>query len=492
MRFFYHYSFVVGYTILIVLFVTNYGILSLPYFFILNGLFAIFGSMFYSSVLDECNRQKVLYYTFGFVTLTLLMARHFADTNLILFFAFMIVSVSVFLTQIRMMLIAHMEDMFTPLESERTFPVVESADTIGGIASGLTILIFTNFFNGFNFIYFWIVCLAVIVGFFIFCESKKYAKEHKPTIKSSIGVVNQMKEAMEGKVHYRYLKGMFLIVFIHWALFNLLEFQYTKAVFSNVQDVIVDLGSGVAHAFIHDLGQLFILFSGSALFIQLFAGSRIMKSFGVVGSMLFHAYVTVLSFMTMLFGFNFYTAVVTKNNFTMTSVIHTNAYHTSYYAIHHKYRVQIREFLEGIIRPLGIIASTALILIFQKLFPGETFFTALNVLMIIGATLLLIVNYRQKENFTAFAVDDLLHSDLDDRLNAIDILSQSGHEGSYPLLCDILFNKKEEQTVRERILYAMIDQDHGHFRDMLKEKVNTLPKELRPVATDYLKQNNNA
>jgi len=45
-QFFYRIGFVIGWTIIVALFVEKYGISNLPYLFILNAFFIIFGSIF--------------------------------------------------------------------------------------------------------------------------------------------------------------------------------------------------------------------------------------------------------------------------------------------------------------------------------------------------------------------------------------------------------------------------------------------------------------
>ena len=47
-RFLYKFGFVIGWSVLVVLFVSNYGISALPYLFVLNAVFSILGTFFYS------------------------------------------------------------------------------------------------------------------------------------------------------------------------------------------------------------------------------------------------------------------------------------------------------------------------------------------------------------------------------------------------------------------------------------------------------------
>ncbi len=454
-RFFYRFGFVIGWTVLVAMFVTHYGISSLPYLFILIAIFTIIGTFFYSVILDKFKRNTVMISTIFAATLVLFLAAYFAKYQ-ILFFALVITSVSVFLMQLKMILNAYVEDMFNPLESERTFPLIEASETVGGILAGLTVTFLANSIEIFQFVYLWIAVLILIIPLVLIHESVsggvKLISAHKS--RKCIGIWDKLKnEISGGSKQLNYIKGLFLIVFFQWLLFNLLEFQYTLSVYENVSEVVMDAGSGFEHAFVHDLGALFILFSSSALLVQFFIGSRLINYLGVIGSMLLHSVVTILS----LFGFtvmpSFSTAVLLKNNFTITTVIHTNAYHSSYYAIKEGFRGQVREFLEGIVRPIGAIAGTLALIVVQSLFKGESLVFAVNFLMISTVIFAFIVTYKQQNKYTDVALEDLnIENNKHVRFNAIDILAQKGHRTSLVNLCKILKDKNEPVSVRVKIL----------------------------------------
>ena len=213
-----------------------------------------------------------------------------------------------------------------------------------------------------------------------------------------------------------------------------MEFQYTKAIYQNVSEAIFDAGSGFEHAFVHDLGTLFMLFSASALIFQLFVGGRLINSLGVIGSMLIHPIVTLLSLFGLTWKFNFATAVLAKNNFMITSVIHTNAYHSSYYAVKEDLRHHVREILEGMIRPAGAIAGTLILIGLQKLFSGNFLILVVNLAMILSSLLLLYFTYRQQSKYTNVVISDLYSGDSRIRMNAIDIFAQKSINRKAPLV----------------------------------------------------------
>lgn len=456
-RFLYRIGFALGWTVLVAMMVAKYGIAFLPYLFILNGIFTILGSLLFSFFLDRYRKDTIMIFAIFASIFFLVCAYFFAFRSEVMFFSLLILVISVFLMQFKIMLDGYIEEMFNPLQSERTFPLIEAAETIAGIFAGLIITLLAGSIESFQFIYLWIGFLVLILPcLFAFraMEIKVSLIDHKKKHSLNLlSVFGKFKNEFLSLKHLSFLKGLFLIVFLQWFIANLVEFQYTKAVYQNVSQVILQAGSGFEHAFIHDLGALFILFSASALIVQLFVGSRLINYLGIVGSMLLHAIVTFLSIFGWLFMFNFTTAVLAKNNFTITNVIHTNAYHSSYYAIREHYREHIREFLEGIVRPIGAILGTFVLIFLQKVLAGQDLVFSVNLLILLFVGLLFYVTYVQQNRYTNAALDDLVRpDDLKMRLNAIDILAQKGHRNFLPSLRRILFDKSESLTIKVRIL----------------------------------------
>ena len=464
-RLFYRFSFVLGWTVLVAMFVSHYGIASLPILLILNALFTVIGSFLYASFLDNFKRHHVMVASILISGLLLFVASSVVQYSLVLFFSLLIVAIAVFLFQFRISLSAYVEEMFSPLESERTFPFIEGADTIGGILAGLLVVSLASIIEVSSFIYLWLGVLFMIIPLLLINEQVRNnfvsVKEHNSP---NVGLFTKFRDSFAESRHISFIKGLFVIVFLQWFIYNLLEFQYTRAVYSSVSSVVMEAGAGFEHAFVHDLGALFILFSVSALFVQLFVGSRILDSLGVIGTMLVHALLIFFSFFGLSFSYNFYTAVLAKNNFGIGSVLFNNAYHSSYYAIKDHLREHVRELLEGVIRPFGAIVGAFFLIIVQYFFSADVPVYYINFLMLSASVLLFYFIYDQQRKYTRLAVDDLLHSkDMDVRINAVYILAQKGHKGADKILRSILFNPEESTSLRIRIVRAMAEINNTEY-----------------------------
>jgi len=490
-KFLYKIVFVINWTLVVAIFVANMGIQSLPYLFVINAFFTILGSIFYSTFLDSFKKTTLIALTVFGSGILLFLSGLFFGVSQLMFFAALIVVESICLVQLKMLLDAFSEDLFNPLSGERVFPIIEAAETIGGIVGGVLIFSLPKSMPISNFSYLSVILIFLILPFigyysYVLKHKKVVLKKPRKYIKSPLGIIDKLKLEFSNKNQMKFIKGMVFIVFLQWFLFNLMEFQYTKAVYSKVSSVVIESGGGFEHAFIHDLGILFILFSVSALIIQLFLGGKIIKSLGVVGSMILHPIVTLISLVGTFANFGFATAVLAKNNFTATTIIYTNAYHSAYYAIKENTREYVREFLDGFIRPIGALLGTLVLILMQFLIPDKEIVFYLNVAMIVVTAVFLYFTYSQQDKYTAISVHGLGDKNKEERFNAIDILAQNGHKNASGELTKILLNESEDISVKVRILRAFSESQDGSAVSAISKCLYSDSRIIKEKAVDTL------
>ena len=472
------------------MFTAKYGIKALPYLFFINAALSVIGSLIYVTFLDRFSKQVIMIVTIFVAGVLLFLATRFANGNDVVFFTLLLVAEAVFLIQFRILMDGFIEEMFTPLESERAFPLIEAAETFGGILAGILILSMSNSIEIFRFVYVWIGALFLIVPCLIFYEdlvAEVNMLKKGDEKESHSSFLKKIRTELGSSKHLSFIKTLIFMIFLQWVLYNLVEFQYTKAVYQNVSHVVLEGGSGFEHAFVHDLGVLFTLFSGFALLIQLFLGGRMIKSLGIVGTMILHPVVTVLSVVGMFWNFGFYTAVLAKNNFNVTTILFTNAYHSSYYAVKEHVREHVREFLEGIVRPVGALLGTGVLILIQISVGDEKLIFAVNIALLAITLLFLTLTTLMQDKYTNAALADLKNEkDRKLRMNAIDILAQRGHKSALPELAKILLDKHESLHVRLHVLKAFAElQDMDAVKEIMvcfKSDIS----ELRNGALDAL------
>lgn len=399
LKFLLRISLVVAWTLIIAMFVARNGIYNLPFLFIFNAIFSILGTLLISFVVRKVSREKLMIILALFSAVFFTSAWTLSLLSTQMFFMFLFMAEGIFLVQIKIALDGFIEEKFSPLQSERTFSLIESSETVAGVAGGVLITSLSDRIDTINFVFFIVSVLLLFSILVLLLRFPKFSsfreKKSVVNLKHKHIFVHLRDECFNSR-YSSFVAGLFIVVLLQWLIFNLLEFQYTAAVYQSASGVILEAGSGFEHVFVHDLGKLFILFSASTLIVQFFLGSRLVKYLGVIGTMILHAIVTFLSFVGLFLSFNFYTAILAKNNFSMTSALNTTAYQSAYYAISSGIRDYTREILEGIVRPAGALLGTALLIVVQKYFSGDDLVFVINILLLLFAALLIFINYRQQ------------------------------------------------------------------------------------------------
>ena len=198
-RFLYKFGFVIGWSVLVVLFVSQYSISALPYLFVLNAIFAMLGTLFYSLLLNRVSNSNLMLGSIFIAGILLFLSTFLYEKNSALFFATLIVNIAIFLNQFKISLNAYTEELFDAVQSERAFPFIEASETIAGIIAGTTVMLLANFTESYKFIYLWLAALFLIIPLLLFCKSDKEAVtliRAKSRKKFSIGLVNKWRKEL--------------------------------------------------------------------------------------------------------------------------------------------------------------------------------------------------------------------------------------------------------------------------------------------------------
>ncbi len=457
LRFLLKAGLVAGWTAIISIFVTEFGVSSLPFLFMIQASFAIFGTVVFSFLV---NRMDVLKLQVGsaFIAGMLLFSATFFKGVGFVFFPLVLIATGIFLPQLEIFLSNFIEEIFTPSESERTYPIIESADTIGALTGGIILAFSLLGGDSHQVLYLWVLCIfAFIAAIFVFqprspkfhtClyEMKILEKEEKinwDVLKRSMKEIRKM----------HFLQILAVVFFMQWMLTHLLEFQYVKVVEENVL-----AATGTTHegnGLTQGLGMLQMIFSGSAIIMQLLMASRILRFIGTFGGFLFHSLICFMSSLMMMFGFGYFTTVLMKNNFELSGIVNKNAYHASYYAFRHGTQKSIGEFFEGIIAPAGTLVATLLLLLIRNFFIDEHSLLAINLLLVLMTGFILLISGYLQKAYTSMVRENMFRSGHRiAKLNSIEILAQKGHRQSTDILLDALRHEKDPE-MRVKIIYSL-------------------------------------
>lgn len=406
MKFLLRMALVVTWTLMIAMFVSRNGIGNLPFLFIFNAIFSILGAFLASFAIRKIRRKSLMLILVFAAIFFFFLSKILSSFDSQMFFMMLFIAEGIFLVQLKIALDGFIEEKFNFLQSERTFPLIESSETVAGIFGGVLLISLSSVIDTMNFVFFIIAVLFLFSSFVVLLHFARNGE--KPNTKRKHSFVH-LKDECLSRSYSSFVIYLFFIVLLQWLIFNLLEFQYTNAVYKTSSNTILEAGSGFEHVFVHDLGALFILFSGSTLLVQFFLGSRLVKYLGVVGTMIMHAVVTFLSLVGLFVSFNFYTAVFAKNNFSMTSSLNTTAYQSAYYAISDGIRDYTREVLEGIVRPAGALLGTALLIFLQKYVESEDLTFYISLLLVFFSLLLVITTYFLQNLYSKWMCSAKIH-----------------------------------------------------------------------------------
>ncbi len=480
MLFLSRFGFILGWSVLIATFLTKVGINLLPLLFLINAVMVMLGSIFFRHLLRKIQRELLISIIVLLAAAMLITSIVFMQKSSFIFFSLLIIVESVFLAQLNILISLFNEDLFTPLESQRSFPIIESAETIGAIVGGFILSIFSETIPAYKFILIWAISLLLIIPIVLFFNTKTLKVPKLVNVQSTLPRKMTFKESMKKLKRIPFLKGIMIIVLLHWSIMNMVEFQYTKAIQQEVYSMqeetllsehtdenviladelsIKDQSIYYEQELTKKLGTLHIIFNAAALIIQLIVASRLIEALGVIPVMLIHPIISMLNLIALTLKFNFLTALFTRGGYEITGLIFKNSYDSSYYAIPNQMRDEVKEFMQGVVKPMGAILGTVLIILIALNFEGIYQTLMINLILITATITMSFITYRLIRKYTEMSEYNLSKKmDMPTRLNAIEILAQNGHTHFTPALLKILNRDYEPKIIKENILKTLSER----------------------------------
>ncbi|MBI5152345.1 hypothetical protein HZA39_02330 [Candidatus Peregrinibacteria bacterium] len=492
-RLVYRMAFILSWTMILVMFVARFNVIGLPFLFISHAFLFIMGSFIYMRLIQKYHLDKIILFVVAAAILTLSAALIVQSFSFNLYLILMLLVEAFFLIQLTVAFDTFGERFFTPVESQRTFPLVESADTIAGIASGLIFIFFSSVvpIHMFTWIVFGLVCLMIplMLHFRSFAQSTPGIKLFMHKDKSTL--TKNIKNGMRLFKQHVFAKNLIYIILLQYAFLILVEYIYTGSVasyssgYANVPDAAMGIENSVAHTF----GIMQLIFSFAALFMQLSIGGKLIRTLGIIGSMILYPSVMLLNLAGLVMRFGFFTSALTKISSEITSVVSRNSYQASYYAFREEESEEIRQLIDGMIRPLGTMVG-AILLILAQFFVPSTFLT-LAIVCTMSVLILMDLAVISNTNtlYTNNAVAALLckTEDIDERLKSADILMQKGHGNITHVFMKCLSNPEEPDLLRIKILKCISELDYFDALPEILSFVTHPKRDVRMTAIETIK-----
>lgn len=455
LRFIFSFGEIIGWTVVIAVAVSRFSIETLPIVFLGRAIFTIIGMMFFSVLIDRITARQILALNSLFAGVTL-FAAFYNFSNGVVFLILALIASGMFLSQISIIISNYLEDFFTPREAERVVPLIESSETIGGILGGILLATLPFSELSGNILFIWIGTFGLFVAllyafqprlpFYLRKLDEESHEKYKPRFNWN-AIVKSVSEIRR----VPFLQILLTVLIFHWVIAHFIEFLYTKAVDESVH-VVNEAEHGAS--LVHGLGALHIFLHGSALMVELFVSSKVLKALGNFAGFMVHVVLTLLSSISLLFGFGFTTAVLARNNFEMTTIIQRNAYETAYYAFRYGTLRSLREFFEGVVYPGATIIGTLLIIGIEHFFlEGHLMYVIPFMLVSLTLGMGLFALQLQKR-FTEMTVQNLYSSIPIAQHHAVEIISQKGHGDSFEHLAR-LFQKYDDVPLKKKVLSSI-------------------------------------
>lgn len=460
--FVYRVSMVIGWTAMVVFFVEKFGIVYLPLLLALHAFGNILGSLLFGKIVTKFNKSEISIY------LSILCGVFFAFTSLSynfsyqLFLILSIVGVSVLLYQLKIVRSLFSESIFSPSQASRVFPVIESAETLGVIFGGSLVVLLSQFLPVYKFFLIMVAVILMVVPIvFWFMKNTVNVPYREFFSIPELGIKAHGDEDLDLRSMFTRLKNdkfifsLFGIVIFQFLFFGILEYHFTFVVeaFSKMHAAS---GYAAEKAFAADLGLLHTVFGSVILVFQLLLASRVLRSLGVIRSMLLMPIVMIVSVGVMIFNFSFPSVVLARFNQELMYVLHYNSYHASYYALSHGLRVAVMEFLEGVVRPLGTILATVILVVFS--YAGvENFNLVTNLVSIACLVVILFLTYKFKEEYHNAPLNDLRFDEsVASQMNSLDLLESEKQVKAIDFLSDLLMHRIDLSNVVRTKIYSYL------------------------------------
>lgn len=478
-RFLFQTGFIVSWIILTALFVEQFGIHNLLWFFLFDAGLYLVGAGIASFLAPRIALRKYLLIAIG-GTLALVGGSFFFEPTDIRFFVLVILAKDLFFSQINIGLHRLTEHLFSPSQAQRFMPKIESAITIGSVVGAGLMVFLLEMTSDQSVLWLWIVSLLGIGGILFFMPKILHtiptfhrSDEEKPCL-------NPLHEAVHGVKKIKFLRHLLVLMLLQMTVFTIIEFEFTKEIQSHIVPeqshsevhipsqslqtsfftTVLEKTKTVQHAaqakvqtissrlimrksLAHDLGMFHLLFALFALGIQFLLTPWVLKKFGVIGSMF--SYFAIL-FLGLVFTVLGYGGVGWVRAFQHgTHSLGESAYHISFYSIFSHSREAVRLFIEGIIRPLGI----ALGVLFLFFVPSVLVFPIALALTVV----LLGFCMPSRKSFTQLSKQNLdAEENIEGKLHSVEVLGQKGHQGNTDILSHKLTQKDEIEIIREKII----------------------------------------
>lgn len=455
------------------------GIEKLPMLFIANALLIILATAGFSHIFHHIGiRQTITYLAIAAIVVSV-GALSVSGMSLLGFYGLSLVSFACIIAQMKIRLEEFVEEIFTPSEGPRVFPVIESAETIGGVIAGLVALGISTYVPVALLLAVTMISLMVIAVLLtiypkVVTTVPKFNSHIKE--KKSKGIFKSFQKDLKLISKHPFLTSSLIVVTCNVMYFQLVEFQ-----FANILAMQNLSASAIAQGF----GMFHVVFGCVGLCLQLFAVSRILGKLGISKSITLHPALNLFAVIGLFANMSFPAAFLARLSFETTDIVYKNAYHSSLYMIPKAKRGRVKHFFEGVAAPTGTLIGTLLIVAAGSIFSNTLMQCMFISLVMFGCLMYMTMSTKDLgQKFTLFAKRNINSNNILSKADSIELLAANAKDkklGVTDIMIDILNDKSESDHIKEMILKSLGDmrqvQTIPHIMEFIYHKNTRLREE---------------
>lgn len=498
------FTFQLGFNLVHTILVKRLGISVLPYAYLLSNAVNMANAVFFILYIDKIPRKTFLKFLCLFQIVFLIAAKILIDrsdetsgmsSSLGASVLLIVLSQSVLITLLTAIW-AVTNDFFRPSEARRLYPYLNMGGIVGGFAAGCIVPAFVRFFGVSDLLYLWILSMGAIL-FLLWMWGNSFNEDAKQG-----QYQYQVKASLPDLWRYitvsNTVKALVVIVIFLRVVTNVEDFQYTQAM-----NVSFSSEASLSAYF----GYYSLLWSVSAMLLQLFVARKFLMNVGIFRSLFFLPAITGLSFLWLLIDFGFWAGFFLNYSWGMVSlVLNSNAYQLSFNVVPTRVRGKIRGLVDGFASSFGGLVGSLLLLGVNYFFSHHSSFRY-ELISIIGVTLctlwIIAVAYGRK-HYIRDLVRNLYGENRATILDSLESMEERREPAANKSLLDILHSPKSrfdievKSKVMEvlarlgnalslRSLALFLKNSEGHLRKNAVAALNAFRNlESYPMALHYI------
>lgn len=391
------------------LFLSNIGVESLPYIYVVMPLIMVLYASLFSYLISKMGIKKLLYTSVVFVSaiaLTLFILISFRDAfsdfqvNALYFL------IKIFTTVIYIAFYSlywnYADLYFDMSEGKRLFAYLAAGTALGVIAGGLTVTFATESLGVPTLFMLWTVSglLSIPVIYYINTHFSVLTIGGLVDDEEEESAWQVLKNHWGSIARIRYVSVLAVMVFCVSLLAGIAEYQY--------YDVFSSLYTEAELAVL--LGQLYAGVNVFNLIVCAFLFNRLVLRIGVTNVAMIQPVVYIFAFSYLLLDYGFGAAILAFFAYQgMAWSVDNNNYNLLYNALPNTNRAQLRTILEGLLEPMATAIAGVYLLFYASKVPAE----GISLVGFLGALILFAFVILMKKNYLKSLVQNLKTEWLD-------------------------------------------------------------------------------